>query len=455
MITKFPPWKHQAAAYDFVCNRPHGAMLAIPMAGGKTKVVVDLIQNSDAKRILIAAPLAVIPAWADEFGKHAVEREWQRLVILPLDEGPVRQRFEDAAFDMDMLGRDQRFIGVINYQAVWREPFRSWALDQSWDLVVADESHRIKSAGSKASWFFKTLSRRTGYRLGLSGTPMPHSPLDLYAQARFIDDSVFGTRKDAFLSRYCFLGGFSGRQIIGWQNMDELNQKFYSLAYRVPPDELDLPEEVDARRYTRLEPKAAKIYKELQKEFIVEVQRGTITAANAAVKQLRLQQIAGGWVRDTDKEYHHVSNAKLDLLEDLLTDAPADEPLVIVCRFLPEIAAIHRVLRRMGRVHSGELSGSRNDLRAFQDGRVRDLVVQIQAGSEGIDLTRSRLMIFYSPGVSLGAYQQMRARTTRPNQTAKKTRFMHLIVRGTEDERTYRAFSNNMEIIEMVLQEET
>lgn len=451
MITKYPQWKHQADAYDFLCTRSHGAMLAIPMGGGKTKVAIDALQNSGAKRILIACPLAVVPAWGDEFRKHTVERNQFRVALL--DEGSIQERQARAARTWAISQRPVQ-VTVINYQAIWREPFRTWALNQQWDVVIADESHRLKTAGGKASSFFKTLGRRTDYRIGLTGTPMPHSPLDLYAQARFIDDRVFGTRKEAFLSRYTFRGGFTGYQIIGWQNLEELNEKFYELAFRVPANELDLPEEVDARRYTRLESSASKIYKELQREFIVGVRNKTIVAPNALVKQLRLQQIAGGWVRDTDGDYHHVSNAKLDLLEDLLTDAPVDESLVIVCRFREEIAAIRKLLHRIRRPN-GELSGTRNDLARWQDGKTLDLVVQIQAGSEGIDLTRSRYTIFYSPGVSLGAYQQMRSRTTRPNQTRPQTTFIHLIVRGTEDERTYRAFANNMEIIELVLQEET
>lgn len=336
MITKYRQWNHQARAYDFVLNRPVGAMLAIPMAGGKTKVPIDLIQNSDVKKVLIVAPLSVIPVWADEFDKHVVNRK--NYCVIEADYGSVAERTEFVSGIADEVKNTP--VVVINYQAVWREPFRSWALGQMWDLVIGDESHRMKAAGGKASMFFRTLRRRTGYAMGLTGTPMPHSPLDLYAQGRFIDSSVFGTRKERFLSRYCFLGGFSGRQIIGWQNMEELNARFHDLAFTVPDEELDLPEEVDVKRYTRLEPKAHKIYKELQKEFIVGVRNKVITAANAAVKQLRLQQIAGGWVKDTDGDYHNVSTAKLDLLEDLLIDAPPREPLVIVCRFLPEIAAV-------------------------------------------------------------------------------------------------------------------
>ena len=133
MITKFPPWPSPARAYDFVLNRPRGALLAIPMAGGKTKVAIDLIQNSDAKKILVAAPLAVIPAWVNEFEKHAADPT--QFPVLALDEGSIKKRTEIAA-DLVPKFSDRTPIVVINYQAIWREPFRSWALSQMWDVVT-------------------------------------------------------------------------------------------------------------------------------------------------------------------------------------------------------------------------------------------------------------------------------------------------------------------------------
>ena len=302
--------------------------------------------------------------------------------------------------------------------------------------------------------FFKTLKRRVGYKHRHERLPRCRTHRSTSMPKPGLSMTVFlATSKAAFMARYCFLGGFSGRQIIGWQNMDELNAKFHEFAFRVEDEELNLPEEVDVRQYTRLEPAANKVYKELQKEFIADVRGGTITAANAVVKQLRLQQITGGWVKDINGSYHNVSTAKLDLLQDFLTDAPPREPMVIVCRFLPEIAAVRDLLLRMGR-SNGSLMGGRSDLQEWQAGGLQDLIVQIQAGSEGIDLSRSRFMIFYSPGNRLGDYQQIRRRIARPTQKADHVRHIHLIVKGTEDERTYRAFANNMEIIDLVQREE-
>ena len=64
------------------------------------------------------------------------------------------------------------FVAVINYDSAWREPFAEWAEKQRWDLVIADEAHRIKAPGGKASMFFKRLRNKALHRVLLTGTPM-------------------------------------------------------------------------------------------------------------------------------------------------------------------------------------------------------------------------------------------------------------------------------------------
>ena len=47
-------------------------------------------------------------------------------------------------------------IVVANYETVWRPPFDSFAINSAkFDLVVCDESHKIKAAGSKSITVFR------------------------------------------------------------------------------------------------------------------------------------------------------------------------------------------------------------------------------------------------------------------------------------------------------------
>ena len=80
-------------------------------------------------------------------------------------------------------------------------------------MVIADEAHRIKSPGGKASLFFKRLRLRSRRRIALSGTPMPHGPLDIYALFRFLDITIFGPSFAAFRQNFAVMGGFQRKQI--------------------------------------------------------------------------------------------------------------------------------------------------------------------------------------------------------------------------------------------------
>ncbi len=80
-----------------------------------------------------------------------------------------------------------------------------------WDLIIADEAHRIKAPGGRASLFFKRMRTRANYRVALTGTPMPHGPLDIYAVFRFLDITIFGPGFAPFRQEYAVMGGYPPR----------------------------------------------------------------------------------------------------------------------------------------------------------------------------------------------------------------------------------------------------
>ncbi len=65
-------------------------------------------------------------------------------------------------------------------------------------------------------------------------------------------------------------------------------------------------------------------------------------------------------------------------------------------------------------------------------------------------MTRARYAVFYSLGYSLGDYQQARARLVRPGQERPVT-FVHLLARGTVDERVMQAIEAKADVVEYVL----
>jgi SNF2 family DNA or RNA helicase len=115
------------------------------------------------------------------------------------------------------------------------------------------------------------------------------------------------------------------------------------------------------------------------------------------------------------------------------------------------LKAVHIAAKDAG-LTSLELSGAKRGLAKWQKGGADVLVVQIQSGAEGIDLTRAHYAIYYSLGFSLGGYEQSLARIHRPGQKSKVT-YYHLIVDKSVDVKVYKALKNKKKVIDAMLEE--
>jgi SNF2 family DNA or RNA helicase len=462
------PWRHQRIAYKFCLDHfgqgQHGILLAMGMGTGKSLVACLLLLGLAAKRVLISCPLRVVPVWLTQFERHVAIN----MVVVALDEdiGSVVKKMELAQEKLRLAeARGVPFVAVINYDSAWREPFAEWAEKQRWDLVIADEAHRIKAPGGKASMFFKRLRTKALHRVLLTGTPMPHGPMDIFAPLRFADITIFGPSFAAFRQKYAVMGGYLRKQITGFQKLDELERLMSRVTYRVGKEVLDLPPETDVTYHCDLGSEARRIYKDIEDDFVAQVRDGVVTAANAMVKLLRLQQVANGIAKTDDGVEQRIDNSKQKLLADTLEDIGGDEPVVVFCRFHADLDAIREGCqalqaglteedRASGHYQTLELSGRRDELKQWQDGVAQVLAVQLDSGGEGVDLTRARFSIFYSLSFSLGKYDQARSRTHRPGQT-NPVEHIHLIARNTVDVKIMRALEKRAEIIESILAEIT
>lgn len=113
-------------------------------------------------------------------------------------------------------------------------------------------------------------------------------PLDIYAQYRAIDDRVFGRNFSRFRQSYAIMGGFGGKQVVGYKDADALRAKFLSIAFQAGRDVIELPEAVHQVVPVEIGPKARRVYTGLATAFYAELDAGEVTAANALVKLLRV-----------------------------------------------------------------------------------------------------------------------------------------------------------------------
>ncbi len=443
-------WAHQSAGVEYAEGLP-GCLWDVGMGAGKTRMALAVILRRRGV-VLVVCPKAVIPAWREEVEKFCPGD----IEVVELVKGTTAAKATKlrAAVATHEAQSTRPLIVVVNYESAWRGALGAAIMRQPWSVVVADEVQRLKTAGGKASRYMARLAVRVPQRLGLSGTPCPHSPLDAYGVFRFLDRRIFGTSNARFKMRYAIFGGYEGREVIGYQNEDEYRENFYSITYKVGREVLDLPAEHHVYRRFDLPPRALRIYKQLAKTFVADLESGTLIAAHALTRLLRLQQVTSGYLPTQDDvgqtiglEFIH--NARVDMLFEILDELPPAEPVVIFCRFRPDLEAVHVAAARADR-RSCELSGSRNDLREWQAGGPPVIAVQIQSGAEGIDLTRAAIAIYYSLDFSLGRYEQSLRRIHRPGQERPVT-YVHLLARGTVDESIYSALRKRRNVLDEIL----
>ena len=419
----FSPWRHQSEAAEWAAAR-HAAMLALDMGCGKTFTA------------LLTLGLA----------KAGVEP-------LLLHEGTNGRRAERLSQAL-ALASGRTLVVVTNYDSVWRGELGKVIEATKWQAIVLDESHRIKSPGGKASRWLARLAAKHEHarRLCLTGTPMPHSPLDLYGQFRFLDAQVFGSSYTRMRARYAECDARFPSKVKKWRNQDELAAKLDAHSWRVTADEvLDLPEAIHDTIPVPLTAATMRFYRQLEKEMTAEIEAGTVTVSNALTKLLRLQQATGGYARTDELGTVLIDGTptKRQILEDRLDDLAVTEPVVVFCRFRSDLDDVAAAARTLGREYA-EVSGERKDLERWQAGEATILGVQIQSGGVGIDLSRAAYAFYYSLGFSLGDYEQSLARLRRPGQT-RCVRYYHLVAPGTVDEQVYAALRERRSVIEAVL----
>lgn len=448
---KAKPFQHQIAAYNLGITLPNAALL-MEQGTGKTLTALAIIGrrylDGQIKRLLVVAPAAVVPVWPKEFAAFA---DYPADVLTLV--GAVKDRKKLLAQKRQKKGLE---VAVINYEATWRmeKELAKWAAD----MIVCDESQRIKTPSSAQSKCLHRLGSKAKYKLILTGTPVTQGPLDFFSQYKFLDPNIFGTSFTAFRSRYALMGGFQGHQVVGYQNLPELINLAHSCAYRVTKEEaLDLPEQLDQILYCQLEPAARRSYNELLKENITVLsEEKVITAQNVLSRLLRLSQLTGGFV-GTGEDAAEVSSAKLNLLEETIKEIMAGgKKVVVFARFTAEIQAIKKMLERLNLNYAyiaGEvaqkLRGS--EVERFQhDEDCKVFLAQTRTAGLGLTLTAADTAIFYSLDYSFADYDQARCRIHRIGQKNRCT-YIHLLAQNTVDEKVLEVLKNKRSVADDVV----
>ena len=420
------------------------------MGTGKTLITIalagTLYNNQKINKMLIVAPLSIVSVWESEFKKFA-DFDFNIAVL----DGSSQKKYQALN---NLFGKGLQ-VAVINYESCWRieEMLAIWQPD----LIVCDESSKIKNPQAKQSKALHRLGKQSKHNIILTGTPVTNNPLDFFSQYKFLDENIFGSSFYAFRARYAILGGYGNHQVVGYKNLPELVEKAHSIAFRITKKEaLDLPEQVDQIRLVDLEPKAETQYRLLERESVAELEQGNVVAMNVLTKLLRLSQITGGFVKtEISDEAVPISSAKINALEEIIDECmDARKKLVVFARFVVEIDAIERLLikKKIGyALIKGDVKDRAEQVEKFQkDETVRVFVGQIQTTGMGLTLTAADTAVFYSLDYSFSSYEQAKARIHRIGQKNNCT-YIHLIANKTIDEKVFDALKRKKSIADLVV----
>jgi SNF2 family DNA or RNA helicase len=320
-------------------------------------------------------------------------------------------------------------------------------------LLVVDESSRIKRPGAKRTKSITRFSKMAKYRRIMTGTPVTKGPEDVYSQFKFLDPHILGY--DSFYSfraRYCVMGGYENKQIVSYQNVDELTKNIEGHSFRVlKKDCLDLPDKIYQRHPVDLSPKQRKLYDQLRKEFIAELEGEHIDAPETITRLLRLQQIVCGWF-PTEEEVKPIDekNPRMQALLDILSDI--DTKVIIWARFKADLRAIERALGDLAVAYHGDVS---NDQRAiaverFQnDPKVRYFIGQPQSGGIGLTLTAAECAIYYSNSFDLETRLQSEDRCHRIG-TKNNVTYIDIEAPKTIDSKIIKALQSKKSLADVV-----
>ena len=466
-VYKTEPWKHQKKALSYLYRRDTAALYT-DMGTGKTKIMIDLVQSRGFKRVLVVAPNKACEVWEDQIAMHGVDGIFSVFRLNTFSVRKVTELLSKIPPMGSQSASDKTIVFIINYEKVSRDDIAQIFLRKRFglDCVICDESHRIKTPRSKCSMYLAKLGKIVPHRYLVTGTPLAENPTDVYAQYKFLDPTIFGTNLGRFRDEYEVIDPVMtariGHRILDkehpYKNLEQLHEKMFSCAFYIESS-VELPEQTDIEHKFKMPPKTEKLYHQVFKERVAELNGMWLSSDNVLTTVLRLQQMTSGYatVENLDTKEQKILNidkARRECLKSLLEAFPEGEPVVVFARFKKDLKNIHRVCQELG-ILSSEVSGSVDTLKEWKQGETQVLAVQYSSGSESIDLTRARYCIYYSMTQRLALYEQSRKRIHRPGQTRPVT-YYHLIEvmkkGSTIDEKMYRALQNKQDIVKYVME---
>lgn len=431
---RFKPHDYQRYAIEFIENHPIAAIL-LDMGMGKTAITLMAVEYLMYEmfviyKVLVVCPLRVTRTWKDEMEKWEQLRGTRYSVVT----GTAAQRKKALEADAD--------IYIINRENV------PWLVDKcdipfQFDMIVVDELSSFKNhqtARHKAMMKVRPFIKRI---VGLTGTPASQGLMDLFAEFKVLD---MGARLGRFIGQYR-LNYFkpdkvNGPIVYSYKLLPGAEERIYEKIQDITismkaVDFLDMPELISNEYPVYLDEGEMQKYEEMKKDLILSTPEHEVTAANAASLVNKLSQMANGAVYTDDKNVITFHDKKLDALEDVIESANG-KPLLVAYWFKHDYTRIIERLQKIG-VDYMKID-TEESITKWNNGEIPVALIHPASAGHGLNLQQGgNTMVWFGITWSLELYQQCVCRLYRQGQNERTVTIIHLISKGTIDEKIMKA----------------
>ncbi|MES3001349.1 MAG: DEAD/DEAH box helicase [Pseudomonadota bacterium] len=411
---------YQDAAVEFGRKNEKCAIWA-EMGLGKTPITLtllrDLFDDFEIYRVLIVAPLRVIrTSWPNEIAAWEHTHGMSYTVI----DGQQNQKKKLACSDtmIHLISRDS---------LKWLVEFWRGALP--YDVLVLDEASSFRSQSSQRWRAALVASTRVKRIIELTGTPTPNGLHQAWAQIHLLDHGArLGHTYTSFKDRWLDYNPFTQKLTAKPHAEKVIHERLRDICFTLKAEDyLDLPARIDRNVMTELTPEQQAQYEKLERDAVLEMDAGEITAFSAGALAAKCLQFSSGAVYDADKNYTVFHDAKIEALRDIIDEANG-EPVLVAYNYKSDLARLKKAFPGGMQIDTDE------SITLWNEGKLDIAFAHPQSAGLGLNLQAGgRVIVWFALTWNLELKQQFDARLHRQGQT-KPVIIHHLVCAGTIDE---------------------
>lgn len=401
---------------------------------GKTPTAITVMETRGCDKVLIVCPASMLYPWKSAW------KTWANKDAL-ICVGTLKKR-------IDTLAQWEHGPLIISYGCL-KETARAQGMV---DLIIkhkpqgciADEAHHFKCHTTATARAMYKLAKVIPIRLALTGTPATNKPYDVYGILRWLYPQEFSSYWNFIDDNFQTYKQYTGynqfhKEIGSWRPTRQAIMAARLNEFSTQRKRKDVMAWLPDKDYTDIHltptPQQTKYLNELDKFFETE----TIVTQSILDRILRVRQICTApQILDLKS-----SSPKLDWVLQYMLDYP-NKRVIIFTKFVKATVLLHNALKEKkieGQVITGSVSPTTRAqyVAQFQSGLLKYLIIQIDAGKEGLTLDAADTEIFidqYPPAADIQQAEDRFVATTE-DKKEKPHEIIRLILDGTYDEVCY------------------